>query len=314
MVGVGGIGCPAAWALAQDVPGIRRLTLVDPDLVEPSNLPRQILFAPGDVGHPKALVAAARLAPGGTSPSGVHVVGVHARLDHETESELLEGVDVLVDATDGARTKDWINALAVRRRIPLVHAAGLRSEARLLDVPAGGRPCLACLFGRLEDELGSCADLGVWNGVVGVAGFLAAAAVARRLREPDAPSSGYAVHDFDAGRSFALVAEGDPACPVCAPAAELAAEVLPAEAAACMPSSGPEDGDALDLVGEECPMNLLRARAGVEALAPGGELEILLGAEGAETVPEGLAALGHEVVAEPLGPGLRIRVRRGALR
>ncbi len=134
VVGAGGIGCPAAMALRNA--GVGRITILDPDVVELSNLPRQVLYAPSAVGRPKAHVAALQL---GGEVSGVY--GFREQLDHTNEGERLEGVDVVVDATDGARTKDWLNHLAVRRGLPLVHAAGLRSEGRLLAVPAGGRLC-----------------------------------------------------------------------------------------------------------------------------------------------------------------------------
>ena len=147
VAGAGGIGCPAAWALARA--GVGRITILDPDVVELSNLPRQVLFTPDDLGRPKAPAAAAHL---GGEAAGV--VGFHEPLDDTNQAARLADVDVLVDATDGARTKDWLNQLAVRRGVPLVHAAGLRSEARLLAVPARGAPCLACLFGRLEEACG----------------------------------------------------------------------------------------------------------------------------------------------------------------
>ncbi len=305
VVGAGGIGCPAAWGLRER--GTPRVTLIDPDVVEASNLPRQVLYTPDDVARPKAEVAAERL--GGAARG---VFGVHARLDDANADRFLDGVDVVIDATDGARVKDWVNQLAVRTRLPLVHAAGLRAEARLLPVPAGGRPCLACLFGRLEDETGSCADLGVWNAAVGTVGFLAAQCAhelaARRAR------AAYHVLDFETLRRTDLDVRPDDACPVCV------TEGAPVEAypddAACAPTEPAQaampSGDVLDLVEERCPMNLLRARRALEACPVGDVLEIHLGAEGAETVPSGVQALGHDVILrEPLGAGLRLEVRAG---
>ena len=166
VVGVGGIGAPCAWALADA--GVASVLLVDPDVVEPSNLPRQVLFGLDDVGRPKAAAAAAHLArPGRT------VEGVVTSFDATTADALLARAAVVVDATDGAATKDLVHALAVAAGKPVVHAAGLGSEGRVLDVPAGGRPCLACLFGRLAsgDEGGdTCARYGVFPGVVGAVG------------------------------------------------------------------------------------------------------------------------------------------------
>lgn len=305
IAGVGGIGCPAAWGLADA--GVGRLTLVDPDLVAVHNLPRQVLFTDADVGRRKAEAAAKRLARPGLT------LAAHAeRLDGRSAARLLAGADLLLDATDGAHAKDGLNGLAVERGLPLIHAAGLRSEARLLDVPAHGRPCLACLFGRLQADTGTCADLGVWNGVVGAVGFLAAEAAVRRLTQPQAPPSGYEVLDLAGRRWTRLIAQADPRCPVCGAGARSRGEAFHDEGPPCSVRPGQRAPEGvLDLQRERCPMNLLRSRQALDGLAPGQVLELWLGLEGAATVPEGLRALGHAVlVEEPLGEGLRLRVRR----
>jgi len=303
VVGAGGIGCPAAWALKEA--GVGRITIVDPDVVELSNLPRQILYWEENLGAPKAPAAAARL-----DGDASEVRGVHARFDHTNEAALLQGVDVLLDATDGATTKDWLNQLAVRRAVPFVHAAALRSEARLLSVPPGGRPCLACLFGRLTEETGSCADLGVWNGAVGTIGFLAADAALAWIQRPAAVQPGYAVLDFEGGRAMTLGASADAGCPVCATSATV--EVYPEDPGCAAPEPVRAPSESLDLSTERCPMNLLRARRALAGMERGRVLEIVLGVEGAETVPDGVRALGHTVLeSEPLRAGLRIRVAAG---
>ncbi|MCC7136986.1 MAG: ThiF family adenylyltransferase [Planctomycetes bacterium] len=309
VVGVGGIGAPCAWALADA--GVGPLRLCDPDRVETSNLPRQVLFGPDDVGRPKAEVAAARLAR-----EGLAVEPVVAAFDASTADALLGDVEVVVDATDGAATKDLVHALAVAAGRPVVHAAGIGSEGRVLDVPAGGRPCLACLFGRLAagDEGGdTCARFGVFPGVVGAVGALAAGVAARRRRAPRAPSEGLLVLDAGAGRVRTLHVEADPACPVCGAGADPRAAVRPgrAERAVAAPRA-PAPPDALDLRDEACPMNLLRARRAVERLAARDTLSVWLGEEGASTVPDGLVALGHDVLEQVAeGDGVRVVVRRG---
>lgn len=306
VAGLGGIGCPAAMGLVEA--GVGHLTLVDPDLVQVHNLPRQVLYADEDVGRRKADVAARRLAR-----PGVRLTPVAARLDARNAERLLDGADLLVDATDGARAKDTLNALAVGRGLPLIHAAGLRSEARLLDVPAHGRPCLACLFGRLGEEGGSCADLGVWNGVVGSVGFLAAEAAVRRLRTPGAPASGYEVLDLQGRRWTRLEARAVATCPVCSPGSRplRGDEGLDDGHVEGLASGQPAPSGVLDLRTERCPLNLLRARQRLERAESGETVELWLGLEGAATVPDGLRALGHAVlVEEPHGEGLRLRVRR----
>jgi adenylyltransferase/sulfurtransferase len=303
VLGVGGIGCPAALSLAEA--GVGSLLLVDFDVVEPSNLPRQFLFREDDVGKPKAVVAAKRLAR-----TGARADAVVGRFDEESGPALLARADVVVDALDGAASKDLANALAARAGKPFVHAAAIGHEGRVLDVPAGGAPCLACLFGTgAADEGDSCASFGVVPTVTALVGFLAAKAALDRLLDPRAPSKGLRVIDLETGRGVTLEARADPACPACGsgrgaragsgerPARTSARESVPA--------------GALDLRSESCPTNLLLAKRAVERLAPGGEIEIWLGEEGAGTVPTGLRSAGHRLVErEERGGALRIRVRR----
>ncbi len=312
VVGAGGIGCPAAWALARS--GRWRLRLIDHDRVELSNLPRQVLYGPDDVGRPKAKVAAERLR------TLASVEGIHARLDSDTIDNVLDGVSVMIDATDGAQTKDWLNQLAVRTRTPFVHAAGLRSEARLMAIAAGGAPCLSCVFGRLEDDGGRCSDLGVWNGVVGAIGCLAAHRADALRRHASQPA--YEVLDMAAGRALSLGARPRAACPVCgASSGDMAVEPFP-EFVACdvpngqaspSPTAPGPIAHRLDLSSERCPMNLLRARQALDALERDELIEFTLGQEGAATVPDGVRMLGHDVVevrrrAEDEGVHVVVRV------
>ncbi|MGE0190647.1 MAG: ThiF family adenylyltransferase [Planctomycetota bacterium] len=296
VIGAGGLGCPAGLALAAE--GVERVTFVDPDVVEPSNLPRQVLFEPEDVGRPKAHAAAARLA----AVADVRTEGVQDRFDEHRLARLGASAHVWVDATDGAWVKDWVSRAAVYARRPLAHAAGLRSEGRRLAVPAGGRPCLACLFGRLDGDGGSCADLGVWNGVVGVTGALAAL-LALRLAAGDLRRPTYDVLDFTSSRAMTLGARPDPACPVCGGEA-VAPGPLAAGPACDIGAVGASDAPALeavtatlDLISTRCPLNLLRAREALDAAPRGARLRLRLGAEGAATVPDGVRAAGHRVVA-----------------
>ncbi len=307
VIGVGGIGGPAAMALAR--PGAPNLRLVDPDVVEPSNLPRQIAFGDGDVGQRKALVAAKRLAG-----KDVRVEGIVDRFDESTATRLLRDVSVVIDATDGAATKDLVNALVVEAGLALVHAAAIQSEARLLEIPAGGRPCIACLFGYASEDGDAagdtCARVGVWPSIPGAIGALAAHAALRRIEHPSAPSNGLQVLDFASPRALSLGVRADASCPACGASRRRPRPVPDACAPASLPFDDAPPPGVLDLRLEHCPMNLLRARTAIDALRAGAELEIWLGSEGAETVPSGLAALRHHVlVAEPRTTGLRVVVR-----
>ncbi len=316
VIGAGGLGCAAGWALA--VEGVGRITFIDSDRVERSNLPRQVLFEDEDIGRPKALAAAARLA----STYRVVTEGVHDRFDERRLDSLGARVDVWIDATDGAWVKDWVARAAVSMRKPLAHAAALGAEGRLLAVPAGGRPCLACLFGRIEDEGGRCADLGVYNGAVGTTGALAAR-LALHLAADRVERSRYDVLDFASGRALSLGAAPDPHCPVCATGrAPLDLGPLDVGPPCRVPSDEDRAADveawfdetlpALRLETTRCPLNLLRVRDALGALAPGRRLLVRLGEEGAQTVPDGVRAAGHRVLARRArGAGLDLVVEAG---
>ncbi|MFM7142926.1 MAG: HesA/MoeB/ThiF family protein [Alphaproteobacteria bacterium] len=171
IVGVGGLGAPAAAALAT-TPGAR-LTLVDHDVVEISNLPRQPLYGSGDVGLPKAEVAARRLR---RAHRGVHVEAIVARVTRETARDLLAGHVAILDGTDGLDAKVLLNQASLDLDTPLVHAGAIGFEGQLTSILPGRTACLRCLFVELPDadEMPTCQQAGVLGPVVGAIGLAAA--------------------------------------------------------------------------------------------------------------------------------------------
>lgn len=165
IVGAGGLGGPIAISLG--AAGIE-LTIADHDVVELSNLQRQIQFTAADLGQPKATrladIVAAR---GGTAR------GVVARWADDTADELGEGADLVVDASDDPATKFAVADWAVAHGRCYVIAAALRYGGNAM-AGASGAACYRCLF---EDpvEAPSCADAGVLGPVVGAIGGVAAA-------------------------------------------------------------------------------------------------------------------------------------------
>ncbi len=213
IVGVGGLGAPAAAALA--LCGAARLTLIDADRVELSNLPRQPLFGTSDVGRAKVEVAARRLR---AAHPGLDVAVRAERLDAASGHRLLEGHAVVLDGTDSLESKVLLNRLALDLDVPLVHAGAIGLEGQLLSILPHRTACLRCLFVDLPDpdELPSCQQAGVLGPVVGAVGMAAARealAVLRGRRPPLADRLAI----FDGRRLLWRQVElrPNPRCPVC---------------------------------------------------------------------------------------------------
>ena len=170
VVGLGGLGCPAALYLATS--GIGRLVLNDFDRVDETNLPRQILFAPEDVGALKVDAARKRLTA--LNPE-VDVVTLPERLDGTALEAAVAAVDVVLDGTDNFATRFAVNRACVARRVPLVSGAAVRVEGQIAVFPNDGvGPCYACLYNDEDEWLGDCQGNGVLAPVPGVIGTLMA--------------------------------------------------------------------------------------------------------------------------------------------
>jgi adenylyltransferase/sulfurtransferase len=177
LVGVGGLGSPAALALAEA--GVGTLGLVDPDRVELSNLPRQLLYDEQDVGRRKVDAARARLA---REHPALRIETRAARFAASSAAWLSE-FDVVLDGTDGAAVKLALNDAAVATGVPLVHAGASGLRAQLLTVLPGRSACLRCLFedGSAAEDEPACTAAGILGPVVALAGGLAAAEALRLL-------------------------------------------------------------------------------------------------------------------------------------
>ena len=177
VVGVGGLGAPAAQALAQA--GVGALGLVDPDRVEVSNLHRQPLYDDADIGRRKVDAAAARLA---ALAPGCRIETWAERFD-AGHGWLARRFDVIVDGTDTVAAKFVVNDVAVAAGVPLVHAGVLGFRAQLLTVLPGTSACYRCVFEEAPPpgEAPSCQEAGVLGPVPVLAGALQAADAIRLL-------------------------------------------------------------------------------------------------------------------------------------
>ncbi len=168
IVGAGGLGSPAAMYLA--AAGVGAITLVDVDVVDLTNIHRQLLYGTSDVGRAKTEAAQARLAD--INP---HVqLAVHAtRLTSRNAFSLVAGHDVVVDATDNFPTRYAINDACVAAAIPFVYGSVARFEGQVTIFATASGPCYRCLFPEppAPGSVPSCAEegvLGVVPGIIGV--------------------------------------------------------------------------------------------------------------------------------------------------
>jgi adenylyltransferase/sulfurtransferase len=178
VVGVGALGCAAAAALARA--GVGRLLLVDPDVVELSNLHRQLLHRTADLGRAKVDSAAAARA---ARHPATALETRQARVDATSADTLLGAADCIVDATDGLATKFLLNDAAVRLGTPLVHAGIVRFLGQLMTILPGKTACYRCLFEAppAAGDVPSCQEAGVLGSIAGTIGLLQAAEVIRYL-------------------------------------------------------------------------------------------------------------------------------------
>lgn len=220
LVGCGALGGVLAQTMVRS--GVGRLVLVDRDVVEPSNLPRQVLFEDrhATARTPKAEAALEALARIG----GPSVVEGHVRhVDAETLPELAEGAALVLDGTDNLETRYLINDWSVERGVPWVYAGVVGSGGLVLAVLPGVGPCLRCVFPEPPPpgSLPTCDTAGVILPAVGAVASLAAGLALRILgsgaRPADAPFEPALVElDVWSGSVRRLAVPRDPGCPACA--------------------------------------------------------------------------------------------------
>ena len=215
VVGVGGLGNPAAQFLASA--GVGRITLVDADSVDLTNLQRQILFSMDDVGTPKVEAAARRLAAINPEPDYVRVA---RRVGAGDLTALAAEADVVLDCTDNFATRHDVNRACVVARVPLVSGAAVRFDGQVavFDVRDAGSPCYHCLFGEGEElEETRCATMGVFAPLVAIVGATQAGEALKLLAQVGTTLAGrLLLYDALAASWREMRVPRDPACPVCA--------------------------------------------------------------------------------------------------
>ncbi|MCM5703080.1 HesA/MoeB/ThiF family protein [Larsenimonas salina] len=214
IIGVGGLGSPAALYLAAS--GVGRLTLVDDDVVELTNLQRQIAHTEAALGETKVASACARA----KALNGQCVIEtVQARPDAARLSELVRAADVVLDCTDRFSSRYAINRACLETDTPLVSGAAIRFSGQLavFDFRTRETHCYACLYGDDgSDEALSCAESGVISPLVGVIGTFQALEAVKLLAGAGTSAKGLSSFDGLTGEWRQFDVQRDPECPVCA--------------------------------------------------------------------------------------------------
>ncbi|KAF2128116.1 molybdopterin biosynthesis protein moeB [Dothidotthia symphoricarpi CBS 119687] len=237
VVGVGGLGCPAAAYLVGA--GVGSVGLVDGDVVEESNLHRQILHSTARVGMTK--VESAMVALNSLNPN-VKLVPHKARLSPENAISIFKDYDIVLDCTDTPASRYLISDTCVATRKPLISASALRIDGQLMvlnnpPLPPGdpnGGPCYRCIFPKPPppETVVSCGDGGILGPVVGVMGVLQALEAIKVLTRP-APTSPadpptlllFSAYSTPLFRSIRLRAR-KPTCAACSSQATITPETL----------------------------------------------------------------------------------------
>ncbi len=213
LLGAGGLGAPTALYLA--AAGVGTLGIVDDDVVDVSNLQRQVIHATSRVGTPK--VDSAEHAIADLNPD-VKVVKYQTRLDSSNIMEIIEGYDVIVDGVDNFPTRYLLNDATVRLGIPVVSASILGFDGQLSVFKPYDGPCYRCLYPVPPPaELApSCGANGVLGVLPGVMGLLQAVEVVKLVTGAGDPLIGRLLLYEALSTSFTeLKVRRDPDCPIC---------------------------------------------------------------------------------------------------
>lgn len=213
VIGAGGLGSPLALYMA--AAGVGRIRLVDGDVVDVSNLHRQILFGVSDTGRPKADAAAERLRD--MNPS-ITIEPVSERITTENAYALADGCDVIIDGADNFPTRYLCNDLAVLTGTPLVHGSIFKFDGQVTVLGYEGGACYRCIYPEAPPagSVPSCGEVGVLGVLPGAVGTLMATETLKIiLGLGDVLSERLLIYDALAMTTRVMRYARDPDCPVC---------------------------------------------------------------------------------------------------
>jgi len=214
LIGVGGIGCSTAMYLAAS--GVGRLLLCDFDTVDATNLGRQVLYSPGDIGKPKAVVAADRLAV--INPD-IEVTAISERLDDDALARYVADADVVLDGSDNFATRFQVNDACVAASTRLISGAAIRLEGQVAEFGPdySEAPCYRCLYKEADESLENCAGNGVLGPVPGAIGTLMAVEALKFLAGIESRRGVLRLFDAASGEFRAVGVKKRADCPTCSP-------------------------------------------------------------------------------------------------
>ncbi len=164
VVGIGGLGSISSTKFV--TLGVGRLRIIDPDVVEASNLQRQFLYREKDIGKPKVQLAAKRLLP--LNPD-VNIEPIEEKLNAHTVDELIRNMDVIIDGLDGFAPRYILNDACCRLGIPYIFAGALGATGNVTTILPGKTPCLDCVYGGVDDaQQPNCDTIGINPTILGV--------------------------------------------------------------------------------------------------------------------------------------------------
>ena len=219
LIGAGGLGCGAALTLA--AAGLAELTVIDDDVVDESNLHRQVLHTQLFIGRPKVDSMASFLRKRFPHTA---LTPLRDRFLPANAATLVGAHDLILDGSDNLETKFLVNDACVLARKPFVHAASVGTMGQLITVPAGGQPCYRCLFEELPPgaDAPNCAEAGVLGPVPGVLGSAQANEAIRLLYGKTPAFSGRLIrYDSPAMTMRSITFRRNPACRVCGDAPDI---------------------------------------------------------------------------------------------
>jgi adenylyltransferase/sulfurtransferase len=212
LIGVGGIGCAAASYLAAS--GVGHLVLCDFDTVDETNLGRQTLYGPGDVGQQKAELAARRLRV--INPS-IDITPIRDRLIDDALARAVTDANVVLDATDNFASRFQINDACVATDRCLISGAAIRLEGQIAEFGPdySTSPCYRCLYTEADESLDNCAGNGVLSAVPGVIGSLMAVEALKFLAGIEWPKGVLRLYDATSGEVNRVKIKKRATCSAC---------------------------------------------------------------------------------------------------